>query len=215
MFLPADGARGQEHGEPVAGEQLDQEGAAHRRERNNRLLLMNAKVYSEMNPRPTGAPRPPSGAPVRPARCWKRCALKEGSPSRRHLERDRGHATASADHTTRSGSGDVPSGAEVIADGDAGEAGDLRPRLPGPSGRRPAAAGPECWWPLGCATSCLSSPACASGGARTCCTARTATGYEVRDQPLGVLGTGPASVGQALLVRQWSDDVVFFPTPWT
>ena len=40
-------------------------------------------------------------------------------------------------------------------------------------------------------------------------------GYEVRDQPLGVLGTGPASVGQALLVRQWSDDVVFFPTPWT
>jgi len=51
--------------------------------------------------------------------------------------------------------------------------------------------------------------------ARTCCTARTATGYEVRDQPLGVLGTGPASVGQALLVRQWSDDVVFFPTPWT
>jgi len=36
-------------------------------------------------------------------------------------------------------------------------------------------------------------------------------GYEVRDQPLGVLGTGPASVGQALLVRQWSDDVVFFP----
>jgi thioredoxin reductase len=36
-------------------------------------------------------------------------------------------------------------------------------------------------------------------------------GYEVRDQPLGVLGTGPASVGQALLVRQWSDDVVVFP----
>jgi thioredoxin reductase len=36
-------------------------------------------------------------------------------------------------------------------------------------------------------------------------------GYEVRDQPLGVLGTGPASVGQALLVRQWSEDVVFFP----
>jgi thioredoxin reductase len=36
-------------------------------------------------------------------------------------------------------------------------------------------------------------------------------GYEVRDQGLGVLGTGPASVSQALLVRQWSDDVVFFP----
>jgi len=35
-------------------------------------------------------------------------------------------------------------------------------------------------------------------------------GWEVRDQPLGVLGTGPGSVEHALLVRQWSDDVVFF-----
>ncbi|MFG3706101.1 NAD(P)/FAD-dependent oxidoreductase [Micromonospora sp. NPDC047670] len=34
--------------------------------------------------------------------------------------------------------------------------------------------------------------------------------YEVRDQPLGVLGTHPGAVHQALLVRQWSDDVVFF-----
>ncbi len=35
-------------------------------------------------------------------------------------------------------------------------------------------------------------------------------GWEVRDQPLGVLGTRPDAVGHALLVRQWSDDVVFF-----
>src|ERR671938_893885 len=35
-------------------------------------------------------------------------------------------------------------------------------------------------------------------------------GYEVRDQPLGVLGSGPRSVQQALLVRQLSPDVVFF-----
>jgi thioredoxin reductase len=35
-------------------------------------------------------------------------------------------------------------------------------------------------------------------------------GYEVRDQALGVLGTGPRSVHQALLVRQLSPDVVFF-----
>ncbi|HWL36572.1 MAG TPA: NAD(P)/FAD-dependent oxidoreductase [Frankiaceae bacterium] len=43
-------------------------------------------------------------------------------------------------------------------------------------------------------------------------------GWEVRDEPLGVLGTTPASVQHALLVRQWSGDVVFFahtyePTP--
>ncbi|MGW3494753.1 NAD(P)/FAD-dependent oxidoreductase [Streptomyces sp. NPDC001020] len=35
--------------------------------------------------------------------------------------------------------------------------------------------------------------------------------YEVRDQPLAVLGTHPGAVHQALLLRQWSDDVVFFP----
>lgn len=36
-------------------------------------------------------------------------------------------------------------------------------------------------------------------------------GWEVRDRPIGVLGTGPQSVIQALLWRQWTDDVVLFP----
>jgi thioredoxin reductase len=36
-------------------------------------------------------------------------------------------------------------------------------------------------------------------------------GYEVRDQPLGVLGGTPDAVEHALLVRQWSPDVVYFP----
>jgi len=35
-------------------------------------------------------------------------------------------------------------------------------------------------------------------------------GWEVRDQPIGVLGTGAASMQHALLVRQWSEDVIFF-----
>jgi thioredoxin reductase len=35
-------------------------------------------------------------------------------------------------------------------------------------------------------------------------------GWEVGDQPIGVLGTAPGSVQHALLVRQWSDDVAFF-----
>ena len=43
-------------------------------------------------------------------------------------------------------------------------------------------------------------------------------GYEVRDQPLGVLGGTPEAVQHALLLRQWSEDVVYFahtgsPTP--
>jgi thioredoxin reductase len=36
-------------------------------------------------------------------------------------------------------------------------------------------------------------------------------GYEVRDQPLGVLGGSPESVQHAQLVRQWSSDVILFP----
>ena len=36
-------------------------------------------------------------------------------------------------------------------------------------------------------------------------------GYEVRDQPLGVLGGAPDAVHHALLVRQWSPDVTLFP----
>src|SRR3954464_14061048 len=35
-------------------------------------------------------------------------------------------------------------------------------------------------------------------------------GWEVRDQPLGVLGTGPGSAAHAHLLRQWSDDVILF-----
>jgi thioredoxin reductase len=35
-------------------------------------------------------------------------------------------------------------------------------------------------------------------------------GWEVRDQPLGVLHTGPGSVEHAHLLRGWSDDVVLF-----
>ncbi len=35
-------------------------------------------------------------------------------------------------------------------------------------------------------------------------------GWEVRDQPVGVLGSVPGSAQHALLVRQWSDDVVYF-----
>ena len=36
-------------------------------------------------------------------------------------------------------------------------------------------------------------------------------GWEVADSPLAVLGTHPPAVHQALLVRQWSVDVAFFP----
>jgi thioredoxin reductase len=35
-------------------------------------------------------------------------------------------------------------------------------------------------------------------------------GWEVRDQPIGVLASGPRSVHQALLFRQLSDDVIYF-----
>jgi thioredoxin reductase len=35
-------------------------------------------------------------------------------------------------------------------------------------------------------------------------------GWEVRDQSIGVLASGPISVHQALMWRQWSDDITFY-----
>lgn len=35
-------------------------------------------------------------------------------------------------------------------------------------------------------------------------------GWEVRDQPLGILATNSASLEHAHLIRQWSDDLIFF-----
>ncbi|GGS08227.1 oxidoreductase [Streptomyces aureoverticillatus] len=35
-------------------------------------------------------------------------------------------------------------------------------------------------------------------------------GWEVRDQAIGVLASGPMSVHQTLLLRQWSDDITYF-----
>jgi thioredoxin reductase len=35
-------------------------------------------------------------------------------------------------------------------------------------------------------------------------------GWEVRDQPLGVLGTSAGSVEHAQLIKEWSDDLLFF-----
>jgi thioredoxin reductase len=35
-------------------------------------------------------------------------------------------------------------------------------------------------------------------------------GWEVRDRPVGILGTGPRAVHQALLFRQWTSDLVLF-----
>ena len=36
-------------------------------------------------------------------------------------------------------------------------------------------------------------------------------GWEVHDRPIGVLGTHLAATAHAQLVRQWSDDAIFFP----
>jgi thioredoxin reductase len=36
-------------------------------------------------------------------------------------------------------------------------------------------------------------------------------GWEIRDQAIGVLGTGPMSMHQALLFRQWSADITYLP----
>ena len=64
-----------------------------------------------------------------------------------------------------------------------------------------------CCWPAGWSTSCPSCPGWRSAGAGTCCTVPYCHGWEVRDQPIGVLATGPNAIHQALLFRQWSPRV--------
>lgn len=58
--------------------------------------------------------------------------------------------------------------------------------------------------------SCRRSQAFVSGGAGTYCTARIATGGRSATSPSASWAPVPGSVPHALLVRQWSDDVVFF-----
>ena len=69
----------------------------------------------------------------------------------------------------------------------------------------------ESWWPPACVTSCQRFPACGSDGDGTSLHCPYCHGYEVRDQPLGVLGGAPEAVQHALLIRQWSPDLILFP----
>ena len=59
--------------------------------------------------------------------------------------------------------------------------------------------------------SCRTFRASKSDGDATYCHCPYCHGYEVRDQPLGVLGGTPDAVHHALLIRQWSPDVTLFP----
>jgi thioredoxin reductase (NADPH) len=57
-------------------------------------------------------------------------------------------------------------------------------------------------------------PGLAERWARTVLHCPYCHGWEVRDQPIGVLATGPMAVHQALLWTQWTGDVVYFgPEP--
>ena len=58
---------------------------------------------------------------------------------------------------------------------------------------------------------CLTIPGVRERWARDLLHCPYCHGYEVRDQQLGVLGGTPDAVQHALLVRQWSSDVIFFP----
>ena len=75
-----------------------------------------------------------------------------------------------------------------------------------PRRRRRRCAPGGSWSPPGCATSSPTSRACASGGAATCCTARTATATRSATSRLGVLGgtpgRGPARAPRPAVVRR-------------
>ena len=67
-----------------------------------------------------------------------------------------------------------------------------------------------CSWRPVCATSCPTSPGLRERWAQDVLHCPYCHGWEVRDQPLGVLWNGPETVRYAQIVRQWTDDLVLF-----
>ena len=81
-------------------------------------------------------------------------------------------------------------------------------RLHGDPRRRRAPSRPAgCWSPPAWSTSCPTSPGCGERWGRDVLHCPYCHGWEVRDQAIGVLATGPVAVHQALLFRQWTADV--------
>ena len=66
------------------------------------------------------------------------------------------------------------------------------------------------WSPPACATTSPTSPASTSGGAATCCTAPTATAMRSVTSLSACSEARRNPSATRCLVRQWSDDVVFF-----
>ena len=85
-----------------------------------------------------------------------------------------------------------------------------RPRLPGATRRRPAAECPPVLVATGLRDELPDVPGVRERWGRDLLHCPYCHGYEVRDQPLGVLGGGPDTVQHAFLVRQWSADVTLF-----
>jgi thioredoxin reductase len=67
------------------------------------------------------------------------------------------------------------------------------------------------WWPTGLRDELPDVPGVRERWGRDLLHCPYCHGYEVRDQPLGVLEGTPEAVQHALLVRQWSADVILFP----
>ena len=69
------------------------------------------------------------------------------------------------------------------------------------------------WWPLVYVTSCRTLLGCKIAGASTFFIVPTVTGtrFEIPRSVCSVETTGRSRFHQASLVRQWSEDVVFFP----
>ena len=86
-----------------------------------------------------------------------------------------------------------------------------RRRVRGPARRRPAVS-PRgaCSWRPACATSCPTSPACASGGRATCCTARTATATRCATSRSACSAGRPTRSATPRSSASGRDDVVLF-----
>ena len=71
----------------------------------------------------------------------------------------------------------------------------------------------ECWSRPACATSCRTSPDCATGGPATSCTAPTATATRSATAGSASSAARPGAVRYAQIVRQWTHDLIYFTPP--
>ena len=95
-------------------------------------------------------------------------------------------------------------------DGESGESGAFEARLQDGTGKESTVRGRRLLITTGLADGLPNIPGIADLWGKDVLHCPYCHGWEVRDKEIGILGTGPMAVFQALLFRQWSSNITLF-----